>query len=527
MRRTTSKQTLVERITLGALLVAALIAVPYVALLTTADDRHASTVTIATIGFVAALIAVVAISVALVRSVATPARRVADAARRFERGDFSTRVPEEGLNDLRKLAASLNAMAGALAIARDELDGQRADVSAFRDEAARATQAKNEFLSRMSHELRTPLNAILGFAQLLELDELDARQRDNVAHIVSGGRHLLDLINEVLEISKIEAGSINPAIEPVHAGDMVQQVIELVGPLASQRDIELRANLKGHDKVWVAADPQQLKQVLLNLLANAVKYNRDGGSVTVNMTHNDGWARILVVDTGMGIPQDQLPKLFVPFERLGAESTGVEGTGLGLVLALRLIEAMGGRLGVESQPWIGSTFHIELPVTEAPAPVAVEAPAPRLVSATHTVPSDARTRRVLYIEDDPANARLMAELFTEDPRLKLMTTMQGSLGLELSRRHQPDLVLLDLHLPDMDGQDVIRRLRNDPLTATIPVIAVSADATDQTRRRLMMLGAARYLTKPLSLSAVMSAVWEVLEDAPGKAALPSAEAGIR
>jgi CheY-like chemotaxis protein len=363
----------------------------------------------------------------------------------------------------------------------------------------------------MSHELRTPLNAILGFAQLLELDELDARQRDNVAHIVSGGRHLLDLINEVLEISRIETGALSPVIEPVHAATIVQEAIELVGPLAAQRRIAMSAQPQAHEDIWLTADAQRLKQILLNLLANAVKYNREGGSVTVEVRHLGDRARILVVDTGMGIPQDQVPKLFMPFERLGAETTGVEGTGLGLVLALRLAEAMNGSLGVQSQPWIGSTFHVELPLAEAPEQLVAEAHAPRLVAGAGASQRGERTRRVLYIEDDVANAQLMAELFSEEPQLQLITTMQGKLGIELARQHRPDLILLDLHLPDIDGAEVIRRLRADPVTRPIPVIAVSADATQETRTRMHALGAARYLTKPLTLNAVLPLVWEVLE----------------
>jgi CheY-like chemotaxis protein len=291
---------------------------------------------------------------------------------------------------------------------------------------------------------------------------------------------------------------------------MVQEVIELVGPLAAQRGIELAAGEAGKD-LWIAADPQRLKQVLLNLLANAVKYNRDAGSVTVRIKDMGGRARIAVTDTGQGIPQDQLPKLFIPFERLGAESGGVEGTGLGLVLALRLVEAMGGTLGVESQPWIGSTFHVELPLAEAVLESVSEPLPARLVATGPATPRSKETQRVLYIEDDAANAHLMSQLFAEEPRLELMTTMYGKLGLELARQHVPDLILLDAHLPDLGGGDVLKRLRSDAATRAIPVIAVSADATEEQRARMTALGAARYLTKPLSLDVVLTAVWEVLD----------------
>jgi signal transduction histidine kinase/CheY-like chemotaxis protein len=425
---------------------------------------------------------------------------------------LTTRVPEEGVDDLKELSRSLNSMAVSIEATRKTLDVRRAQVASSRAETDRANLAKNEFLSRMSHELRTPLNAILGFAQLLELDELDSRQRDNVAHIVSGGRHLLDLINEVLEITRIEAGSMSPVIEPVHASNIVRDAIELVSPLAAQREIELSSSVDGQDDLWIAADPQRLKQILLNLLANAVKYNREGGSVTVRLKSLGDRARIEVTDTGQGIPQDQLPRLFIPFERLGAESTGVEGTGLGLVLALRLTEAMNGKLGVESQPWIGSTFHIELPLAEAPAETAPRQPLPsRLTVVGPQNHSDGEARRVLYIEDDVANAHLMSQLFAEEPRLELMTTMYGKLGIELARQHVPDLILLDAHLPDLAGDEVIKRLRSDDVTSGIPVIAVSADATGESRARMTALGAEQYLTKPLTLNVVLTAVWDVLE----------------
>jgi signal transduction histidine kinase/ActR/RegA family two-component response regulator len=445
------------------------------------------------------------------RSVLNPLRSLITGSRRLGSGDLSTRVPEAGVDDLKALSRALNSMAVSLDATRKTLDTQHAQIASSRAETDRATTAKNEFLSRMSHELRTPLNAILGFAQLLELDELDARQRDNVAHIVSGGRHLLDLINEVLEISRIETGSMNPVIEPVNALATVQEAIELVSPLAAQRGIEMNAPSSAQAGVWIAADLQRFKQILLNLLANAVKYNRDGGSVSVSIKTLGDRARIEVTDTGLGIPQDQLPKLFIPFERLGAESTGVEGTGLGLVLALRLAEAMNGTLGVESQPWIGSTFHIELPLAEAPVPTAVELPSRLDPSAGHGSVAVDGQLRVLYIEDDAANTHLMAQLFAEEPRLELLTTMYGKLGLELARQHQPDLILLDVHLPDMGGDDVLKRLRSDELTRRIPVIAVSADATEEQRGRMTALGAANYLTKPLTLNMVLGAVWAVLD----------------
>ena len=475
------------------------------------DASLTRAVAIGTAGLAGAILTLISLGTGIFRSVTTPMRQLATAARRLGTGDLKTPLPEAGVDDVQDLARSLNAMAVSLSATRKTLDSQHAQIASSRAETDRATAAKNEFLSRMSHELRTPLNAILGFAQLLELDDLDSRQRDNVAHIVAGGRHLLDLINEVLEISRIETGSMSPVIEPVNAVTMVREGIELVAPLAAQRGIDLAAPVEAQDGVWLAADHQRLKQILLNLLANAVKYNREGGSVTVRIKALEGRARIEVTDTGQGIPQDQLPKLFIPFERLGAESTGVEGTGLGLVLALRLAEAMDGTLGVVSQPWIGSTFHIELPLAEAPAtaePEQLPSRLPDVEPKLHT----SEKRRVLYIEDDTANAHLMAQLFAEDPRLELLTTMYGKLGLELARQHRPDLILLDVNLPDLHGTELMKRLRSDDTTRSIPVIAVSADATKEQRTHMTALGVSRYLTKPLSLDSVLTAIWEVFDE---------------
>ncbi|MFL5893656.1 MAG: hybrid sensor histidine kinase/response regulator [Thermoleophilaceae bacterium] len=468
------------------------------------------------LGLIGAVVALALLSRSFSRTLTRPLRALADAVERRVGGDSSAPMPVTGGGDFERLASSVDAIAGTLEQTRKELAEKAAQLESTH-EAVDANRAKSEFLSRMSHELRTPLNAILGFAQLLESDQLDSRQRDNVGHIVNGGRHLLDLINEVLEISRLEVGSLRPEIEPVHAATTLREAVELVSPLASQRKIELNMHLGADDDVWVEANQQRLKQVMLNLLANAVKYNREEGSVTVSFKRVDSRLRILVTDTGQGIAQDQVHKLFTPFERLGAESTGVEGTGLGLVLALRLMEAMGGTIGVESQPWIGSTFHTELPITEPaaqPEPEEEERPAFHNPLAMPEPMAAGSGGTILYIEDDLANLRLMSHLFEEAPEFELMTTMQGKLGIELARQHRPELILLDLHLPDIDGHDVIRRLREDPMTRPIPVIVLSADATEETVKRLKVLGAAQYLTKPLQLDVVLNTIREVLANKP-------------
>jgi PAS domain S-box-containing protein len=362
--------------------------------------------------------------------------------------------------------------------------------------AEAASRAKSEFLSRMSHELRTPLNAVLGFAQLLELDDLEPAQSDAVAHILKGGRHLLDLINEVLDISRIEAGDLALSAEAVHTAEIVQEAVDLIRPLAEQHDIQLVIAGSGCD-CYVFADRQRVKQILLNLLSNAVKYNRPRGTIAVSCDQSeDTWVEISVADTGPGVPAERMGLLFTPFERLGAEHTSVEGTGIGLALSQRLASAMGGTLEAESTLGKGSTFTVKLPRVEGP----VERYERLNLVGPQAEPGPAEPERaILYIEDNLSNLKLVERVLSQRSDLKVIAAMQGRLGLELAREHQPVLVLLDLHLPDMDGEQVLQRLRDDPATAAIPVVIVSADATHGQVQRLLTAGAFAYLTKPIDV----------------------------
>jgi PAS domain S-box-containing protein len=395
-----------------------------------------------------------------------------------------------------------------LSIVRDITALKRVEEDRLAKEAAEAAnRAKSEFLSRMSHELRTPLNAIIGFGQLMEMDAATPEQRESVDQILKAGRHLLNLINEILDIARIEAGRLSLSIEPVALQEVVAECQDLIRPAAAQHRIvlDLQSTL---DSQVVMADRQRLKQVLLNLLSNAVKFNTESGRVTLACEPRpQDRLRISVTDTGAGISPENLPKLFTAFERLNAGQTGIEGTGLGLVLSKTLMEGMGGRIGVESTPGRGSTFWLELPLAKEIAPEAE----PRAPIATATDgPANAQTAKtVLYIEDNLSNLKLVESVIARRPEVRLLTAMQGRLGLDLARQHRPDLILLDFDLPDVKGDQILRMLRNDAATNDIPVVMLTATATPSEIDRLMNWGATAYLTKPFDVKALFKLLDEV------------------
>jgi PAS domain S-box-containing protein len=377
-----------------------------------------------------------------------------------------------------------------------------------KEAAEQSNLAKSEFMSRMSHELRTPLNSVLGFSQILQMELEAPDQRELVDHIFKSGTHLLGLINEVLDISRVESGHISVSLESVSVDDVVEECVRIMTPIAHEAGIELVI----HDcrDTQVLADQQRLTQVLLNLMSNGVKYNSPHGTLTVECVKHDDRVRLNVTDTGPGMSREMMGRLFVAFERLDADAKGIEGTGLGLAHSKSLIEAIGGTVGVDSELGVGSTFWIDLPLTDVPR---TRAPEPRIrVSATAPALPDTT---VLYIEDNATNIHLIDRLLSNRSTVHLVTSLQGRRGVEMAQQLKPALILLDVHLPDLDGFEVLQLLRDDERTKDIPVVVLSADVTDWQTERFLEIGANDYLAKPFDLRRLNAMLDEYLGAAPG------------
>ncbi|CAH0176924.1 Virulence sensor protein BvgS [Arthrobacter sp. Bi83] len=383
------------------------------------------------------------------------------------------------------------------AISTDITDRKRAERAAREamHDAERANRSKSEFLSRMSHELRTPLNAILGFAQLLQDLPLSPRAAESASHILDAGKHLLALVNDVLDITWIEAGAPGIASVPVPAIDSIHQALKLVRPLAAAQDIEIASDLHGALHRYVLADTQRLRQVFINLLSNAVKFNNPQGAVRVWCEVVDGALRFLVMDTGPGMSEDDVERLFKPFVRLD-QSASIEGSGLGLALSRRLVEEMGGSLGIEhTAPGEGSTFYVDMPLAPAPEED-LDTSAPKK-DAVDT--SDAAHATILQIEDTYANIRLVENIISGMGGLNLISATSGESGVALAQDNAPQLILLDVNLSDMSGVEVVKLLQQDQRTKDIPVIILSADATPARIAELRSMKILDYLTKPFDI----------------------------
>jgi len=402
---------------------------------------------------------------------------------------------------------------GMLAVARDVTERKRLDheLESARSVAEKANLAKSEFLSSMSHELRSPLNAILGFAQLMESDSPapTLAQKESIAQILKAGWHLLTLINEILDLAKVEPGAVRLSREPVALAEVMLECQSMIEPLAQQRGIHM--TLPRFEKPYfVLADRTRLKQILINLLSNAVKYNSKQGTVSVDCSESTpGRIRVSIRDTGAGLYPEQLAQLFQAFNRLGQEAGGEEGTGIGLVVAKRLVEMMGGVIGVESTVGVGSVFWFEL-ISVAEPHLSTEESEPELL-AQPQVSRRAGLHTLLYVEDNPGNLKLVEQIIARHPDIRLLTAVNGNSGIEAARTSMPDVILMDINLPDITGFEAQRILRTDPSTAHIPLIAISANAMPLDIEKALKAGFFRYVTKPIKINEFMEALNSALE----------------
>jgi len=430
-------------------------------------------------------------SIVVSRKFSIPIQKITGVAGEIAKGNLSQKIEINLKDEIGDLAKAINSMSS-------DLEGSRKELICAKEEAEEASRAKSEFLSRMSHELRTPLNAILGFGQILRLNRetpLTDSQNVEVEEILNAGKHLLELINEVLDLARIESGKIDLSIETISLSDVVNETLTLIVPLAEKRGIEVNNKIPQSPHLFVLADRTRMKQVLLNLMSNAVKYNREGGSITLESNRTQkGRIQISVADTGKGIPGEKLNDLFKPFNRLGAEKTDVEGTGIGLSLTKNLVENMAGTISVESQPGVGSCFSVELP--EGKMPKGLDDGS--AISSKHSFSKKGDEKiTLLYVEDNPANLRLVQKILSEREDIHLLSAPEAQLGLDLARTHRPDLILMDINLPGMDGLTALKHLKTYDETEGIPVIAVSANAMESDIDRALKAGFDSYITKPI------------------------------
>jgi signal transduction histidine kinase/AmiR/NasT family two-component response regulator len=391
------------------------------------------------------------------------------------------------------------------------LQDKNAELESAKFVAEKANLAKSDFLSSMSHELRTPLSAILGFAQLMESGSppLTATQKRSIDQILQGGWYLLELINEILDLALVESGKLSLSLEPISLAEVLHECKDMIEPQALKRDVSVsfpRFDLP----YFVMADRTRVKQVFINLLSNAIKYNSARGTVVVEyVTSAPGKIRVCVKDSGEGLSADKLAQLFQPFNRLGREASTEEGTGIGLVMTKRLIEMMGGVIGAQSTVGAGSMFWIELDLaSERPAVGGTSAPS---ALSDPAVKAGAELRTLLYVEDNPANLMLVEDLIRRRPDIRLLSALDGNSGIKLARACQPDVVLMDINLPGISGITALKILAEDPTTAHIPVIALSANAIPRDIEKGLEAGFFRYLTKPIKVNEFMDTLDVALE----------------
>jgi PAS domain S-box-containing protein len=387
------------------------------------------------------------------------------------------------------------------------------ELVAARALAEQASAAKSEFLSSMSHELRTPLNAVLGFAQLLQRDKkapLNARQQERLGHVIKGGEHLLRLIDDVLDLSRIEAGRVTISLEPVNVAEVLVEVKATMDPLASRAGIDLVVAPVPESLPRVLADRTRFAQILMNYGSNAIKYGHRGGHVTLTTSDCEGSVRVGMTDDGPGIPIEKQDKIFQPFQRAGQETGTIEGTGIGLAISKRLAEIMGGRVGFHSVPGHGSQFWVELVVHQVAPREAASARGESHAASSPLIGGHGERHVVVYIEDNPSNIAFMEDFLADFERITLIVAPTAEIGIELARARPPDLVLMDIHLPGMSGFEALEKLREWPETRNIPVVALTAAAMLRDSRRVEEAGFYRYLTKPVKIDELSQVLEELL-----------------
>jgi signal transduction histidine kinase/CheY-like chemotaxis protein len=478
------------------------------------------------------LILIVFIVLALSKTITGPLLKLKNAAIKIGQGEFSIPIETNAQDEIGVLGKNFSDMAGKLKERMEEreeliaeLEKKNIEMKAFtntviksrevaeraKEEAEHASRAKSDFLARMSHEFRTPMNAILGFGQLLKMNDeepLTPTQKINVGHITEAGDHLLRLINELLDLSKIESGEMEILLEDVCVNRVLNELLALVKPLSDEMEINVVNKFPDDSEQFVWVDKTRFKQVLLNLISNAIKYNRKGGNITLEYEKTSaGRLCIRVKDTGIGIASgEDIESIFEIFSRVEFESTMAEGTGIGLNITKRLTELMGGTIAVESVLGEGSCFTVEFPIGK-PHEGGEKEPPPQVSTA-----KDNSKYTVLYVEDNPANLELVRQILLSRPSIKLLSAPLAEAGIELAQAHQPDLILMDINLPGMGGIEAFRHLKSHNETSKIPVIAVSADAMQGDTKKALDEGFKDYITKPLNVPAFLNMMDKFLSD---------------
>jgi signal transduction histidine kinase/ActR/RegA family two-component response regulator len=424
--------------------------------------------------------------------------------------DFSLRAKKESDDEIGFLVQRFNDMLiqieeknRALETVNDQLEirveERTIEFRQAKEEAQKSNHAKSEFLANMSHELRTPMNSILGFSQLLQMDSANPLmdyQQENLNTIASAGNHLLELIDQVLDLSRIESGNMSLSIEPVDLFLIIKNVISISNPIADKSGITLEYQDISTNNIFLEVDALRFKQVVFNLVSNAIKYNKPNGSVFISYKQAGvGKLQLGVTDTGNGIPKDKIENIFKPFDRLGLEGGSIEGTGIGLTISKKIIEMMNGTIGFTSNPGEGSFFFIEVPISPKPPLVFDQIKEPS--SPNELFLNQEKTKKILYIDDISTNLRLVDRFLSRFPSLEFLSASNALDGIELAKTKVPDLILMDIHMPDMDGLTAFKELKSIEETQTIPIIAVTADAMDKDIKKAMDMGFKDYITKPI------------------------------